>query len=176
MSLKSVVSPQFIEEMISVAKKSVEGNFVEVGVYKGGTAFHLTNIAKEQNRKIYLYDTFSGMPFSSKEHNDFHEIGDFDDTDYDDVKNALPYAEVIKGIFPSSAIPMGKIAFAHIDCDQYQSVLESTKYILPLMNKGGVIWFDDAPDLEGALLAVEELFGKDNYEYSELGKIYKVVD
>lgn len=176
MSLPSVVIREVIEELEHTAKNSPPGNFIEVGVYKGGTASYLTRIAKEQNRKVFLYDTFEGIPFTSEDKKDFHKVGDFSDTDYETVKNSLPYATVVKGIFPSSAVSMSDIAFAHIDCDQYQSVFESVKYILPLMVKGGIIWFDDAPDLEGALLAVEDLFGKDNYEISKTGKIYKIVD
>ena len=51
--LPSVVAKEVISALIRRAKVSPQGNFVEVGVYKGGTAWHLSKLAEEQNRKIY---------------------------------------------------------------------------------------------------------------------------
>lgn len=176
MSLKSVVIQEVIEDLVDTASKSPPGAIIEVGVYKGGTAWHLSKVAQEQNRKIYLYDTFEGIPFSDEDKGDFHEVEDFKDTSFEDVKSAIPYAEVVKGIFPDSAVTMEPVAFAHIDCDQYRSITESVNYLLPLMVNGGILWFDDAPDLKGALNAVNDLFGEGNYNYSNKNKIYKVID
>ena len=36
-----------------------EGNFAELGVYKGNTAAILARYATIQNRKLYLFDTFT---------------------------------------------------------------------------------------------------------------------
>lgn len=173
MSLPSVVPLAHIEGLYTMASSTPNGAFVEVGVYKGGTASYLTHLAEIQGRKVYLYDTFEGIPFSDD--GDFHVVGDFNDTSYEDVKNALPYASVVKGIFPGSAIPMESVAFAHIDCDQYRSIIESVNYLLPLMVKGGVIWFDDVDDhLPNTMKAITEMFG-DKYAYSKTGKVYTVI-
>ena len=75
------------------------------------------------------------------------------------MKHALPGAIVIKGVFPESAIPTGPVAFVHLDCDQYQSIMDSVCYLLPKMLPGGVIWFDDYGHLDGATRAVDALFG-----------------
>lgn len=175
MSLPSVVISSVINDMVECASNTPAGAFVEVGVFQGGTAFHLTKLATQQNRKIYLYDTFEGIPFKNEEKGDFHNIGDFNETSYETVKKALPTATVVKGIFPSSAVSMVPISFAHIDCDQYQSIVDSVNYLMPFMVKGGIFWFDDAPDLTGALNAVNDLFGIGNYAKSKTGKIIKVV-
>lgn len=153
--LPSAVSSDVIERMISTAQKTPEGCFIEVGVYKGGTASHLTELAIKQKRKIYLYDTFEGMPFHDKV--DLHKVGDFADTDYNSVKLSLPYANVIKGIFPQSAIEMPAIAFAHLDVDQYLSYKSSISYIKNKIVKGGIIWIDDY-SMKGCRLAVQEEF------------------
>lgn len=176
MSLPSVVSKIVIEDLLNTAQTAPVGAFVEIGVYKGGTANLLSSIAEEQNREIFLYDTFEGIPFQNEEKGDFHVVGDFSDTSYEYVRDSIPYATVVKGIFPCSAVPMSNIAFVNVDCDQYQSITETVRYLTPLMVKGGIFWFDDAPDLEGALNAVNELFGEGNYQFSSTGKIYKVVD
>jgi O-methyltransferase len=130
------------------------GAFVEVGVYKGGTARFLNQVACEQNRALYLYDTFEGMPYADTI--DRHKIGDLGDTSFETVQADLPYATVIKGIFPQSAVEMGPIAFVHLDCDQYRAYKESLEYFSTRMVPGGVIWCDDATVLEGANKAFRE--------------------
>lgn len=154
--LPSVVAKEVISALIRRAKVSPNGSFVEVGVYKGGTAWHLSKLAEEQNRKIYLYDTFEGIPYKDKI--DSHKVGDFKDTSYDKIVEAIPYAQVIKGIFPDSAVEMEEISFVHFDCDQYKSIIDGVNYLLPKMVKGGIMWFDDYGALHGATKAVHELF------------------
>lgn len=156
--LVSVVCPHIITSLVEVAEKSPKGCFVEVGVYKGGTDSRLTEIAEKQGREIFLYDTFEGMPFKGE--HDSHPVGDFGDTDYDTVKNSLPYAKVIKGIFPESAIKMPKVAFAHIDVDQYKSYIDCIEHLSPLMVEGGIMWFDDYC-LPAAKKAILEKFNQD---------------
>ena len=180
MTLESAVPQYVIDDLIQIARNTPEGCIVEVGVWKGGTAWHLSNLAQEQNRQIFLYDTFEGIPYKS--HYDYHNVGDFGDTDYELVKKSIPYATVIKGLFPDSAITMPPVAFLHVDVDQYQSVLNTVRYMEPFMVKGGIIWFDDAPAPEGSLpgtvngahWALEELYGK-NYILSASGKGYVVI-
>lgn len=144
-------------ELVEVAGSAPEGCIVEVGVYKGGSASYLTELAEKQGRQIFLYDTFTGIPFQSEY--DKHAVGDFNDTSYEAVKAALPYATVTQGLFPASAIPMPKIAFAHIDVDQYQSYLDCIRFLSPMMVSGGVMWFDDY-ELDGGKKAVDELIGE----------------
>jgi O-methyltransferase len=182
MSLPSAVPQNIIDSLVALASTAPEGNFIEVGVYQGGTAWHLNKLAEEQNRKIYLYDTFEGIPFSGEL--DYHKVGDFSDTDYETVRDALPYATVVKGIFPESAVEMENIAFVHLDCDQYQSVIDSIAYLKPKLVKGAIIWFDDAigdksyigtpGQVNGADFAMRELYGT-NYEISDCGKPYVIV-
>ena len=162
----SAVSQFIIDSLVNKLKDSPKGCFVEVGVYKGGTASRMTEIAEDQNRKIFLYDTFEGIPF--KDEIDSHPVGDFGDADYETVKNLLPYAKVVKGIFPESAVKMPKIAFAHIDVDQYKSYADCIDYLSPLMVKGGIMWFDDY-HLEGARTAILERFKQEDLILADCG-------
>jgi len=154
--LPSLVNSGVINAMINIAKQTPPGIFVEIGVYKGGTAWHLCKLAEEQNRKIYLYDTFEGIPYKNQV--DSHNIGDFKDTSYEKIVEALPYATVVKGIFPDSAVDMENISFVHFDCDQYKSIIDGVNYLRSKMVKGGIMWFDDYGVLYGATKAVNELF------------------
>ena len=146
-----------LTELVALARTTPDGCLVEVGVYQGGSAWYLSEICFEQRRALYLYDTFTGIPY--KDPVDSHKIGDFADTSWERVSELFPTAHVIPGIFPASAIPMPPIAFAHLDCDQYRSVRESAEYLAPRMVSKGVMWFDDSPCLEGAHQAVREVFG-----------------
>jgi len=165
--LPSLVDPGVINAMINRAKQTPPGIFVEVGVYKGGTAWHLCKLAKQQNRKIYLYDTFEGIPY--KDPVDSHKIGDFKNTSYEKIVKELPYATVVKGIFPDSAVEMEDISFVHFDCDQYKSIIDGVSYLRSKMIKGGVMWFDDYAVLKGATKAIYELFSKEqiNIDYTK---------
>ena len=167
MYLESIVAPETIRELLKFAGSTPPGAFVEVGVYKGGTASHLTQLAEEQQRDVFLYDTFEGIPYSSDK--DWHKVGDFaEGVDYASIVEALPYAKISKGIFPASALPMGPIAFLHLDCDQYQSVIDSLAYLKDQLVEDAVVWFDDAPcqnwrighGRNGADVALRELFGE----------------
>jgi O-methyltransferase len=156
----SLVGASVIDELVKTAKKTPAGCFVEVGVYKGGTAWHLAKLAEIQNRKIFLFDTFTGIPYKGEF--DPVVVGTFNETSFDDVRCAIPYATIVQGIFPQSVeekeIDLPPIAFVHLDCDQYQSIREAVIFLSPQMVSGGVMWFDDYACLEGATKAVDELF------------------
>ena len=152
--LHSLVSEDNTAAFVAQAKATGPGCFVEVGVYKGGTAWNLARAAQEQARPCYLYDTFAGIPY--RETFDPHAVGDFSDTSIEAIRRAIPYATVTAGVFPESAIEMGPVAFVHLDCDQYRSYADALRYFQPRMISGGVIWCDDADALEGAGRAVRE--------------------
>jgi len=167
----SVVAPATIASLVEIAESAPKrGCFVEVGVYKGGTAFHLARVAREQGRRIYLFDTFEGIPYTDKEMGDRHEVGDFNDVKMADVVAAIPDAIVVKGVFPQSMIPLPLIAFVHIDADQYESIFLAVRALEPHMMKGGIMVFDDWGALEGATNAIKDLFDGDRIEITSAGK------
>lgn len=166
----SQVGPDTIKAMLAVARQAPPGPFVEVGVYKGGTAWHLGELALEQDRELWLYDTFAGIPFAGPR--DSHKVGDFGDADYAAVQRAIPHARLVMGIFPESAygpryFPKRLVAFAHLDCDQERSYREALGFLIPRMAPGGFLWFDDAPCLSGAERAVLERFPRERITLTE---------
>jgi hypothetical protein len=153
--LISLIHPLALEEMLYYARKTPDGAFVEVGVYQGGSAIEIDKIAREQGRECFLYDTFTGIPYQGEY--DSCKVGDFADTSYEIVRDKIPHAHVVKGVFPCSAVSMPPVAFLHLDCDQYQSFKDALTYMVPKMVKGGLIWLDDV-GLEGARMAAKEVF------------------
>lgn len=162
----SHVSGEKIERLCSEAAACHPGCFVEFGVYKGGSAFHLARVAREQGRKLYLFDTFSGMPF--KDEGDRIDAGEFHSTSVAEVQALIPEAIICPGVFPSSMVETGPIAFAHIDCDQQRSVRDAWRVFSPLMVRGGRMMFDDVILVNGARVAFDEVIGnvlKSEIEY-----------
>lgn len=153
----------FIRETV-MKLNNIEGSICEVGVYKGGTA-KLIFESMNKAHKLFLFDTFSGIPNKS-EFDNFHKIGDFYDSPYDEIINYFSKynnVEVYKGIFPNDTgfnIQEQKFKLVHLDVDTYQSYLESLNFIYPRMVKGGYIIFDDynEPSCQGATIAVDKFF------------------
>jgi predicted O-methyltransferase YrrM len=154
-----------IERIEAMARQMPPGVFVEFGVFRGGTARTLANVAEEQERELHLFDTFTGIPFKGPR--DVHSVSDFGATSEKEVRELIPTAIFHVGIFPTTMPDkLGRIAFCHIDADQEQSYRDAIRLFSPLMVKGGVMWFDDYGCFGGVTAAVDEAFGdrivKDN--------------
>lgn len=158
--------------MVRLARLTPPGPFLEVGVYKGGSAQRLYEVAQEQGRALYLFDTFTGIPVKSEV--DHHNIGDFADTDLDIIRKELPMARIYVGVFPDS-LPgtlIQGIAFVHVDCDQHDSVDACIVRLYPYMVKSGIMLFDDYEVLDGARQAVDHWIDPHEIHKTDKGKAY----
>ena len=157
-----------ITELVGFAAKHAQGDVIELGVYKGGSAAAIAwaLASRDVERTLHLCDTFEGMPESKLW--EWHRSGDFGDTAYESVAGRLrallpdfPFC-FHQGLFSQtlSALPQLSFCFAHVDADLYESVRESCEYTYPRMGRGGIIVFDDygAPTCPGATRAVNEFF------------------
>ena len=144
------------------------GDVWECGVYRGGTAAMLAKIISESgtDKKLFLFDTFAGMPATDKGR-DLHQEGDFSDTSAEQVEafiNAPDVAVLRKGYIPDTfaGLESHRIALAHIDVDIYKSVIDSLEFIWPRLSSGGFVVLDDYgfPSCPGALQAVDEFFAR----------------
>jgi O-methyltransferase len=145
----------------------LEGECIEVGSYRGGTAKLVSEMLLRHRPEVelHLFDTFEGMP----EQLSLDEVGmrgAFADTSLQQVQRLLannPMVSLHQGIFPAS-MPKGfdtkRFRFAHIDVDIESSVLDCLAFIYPRMVPGGVIVIDDYghPNCPGATRAVEQFF------------------
>jgi O-methyltransferase len=124
--------------------KNVEGDIIEVGVYKGGSLKKIAEHAKSWCKRIIGYDTFTGIP----EHTfdlDKNLIGLFSDTSIEGVRQLLTGlpVELVKGEFKHEGHEMRPVSFAHLDVDTYQSNVECLRFLLPRMRVGTTIVVDD---------------------------------
>lgn len=141
----------------------LDGDFAEIGVYRGGTAKLLANITDRAKRELHLFDTFDGMPETDSR--DLHTAGDFADTSLADVKRFLADHGSVhfhQGLFPDTAGPVKEKRFAlvHVDVDIASSVEACCEFFYPRLVPGGVMVFDDygMTSCPGAKLATDTFF------------------
>lgn len=135
------VSSQETQTILKLARDHLgsAGDFVEFGCYAGDTSILLAEIIKNTPQKLYLYDSFEGLP--EKQPQDQSDIGkDFQKgaltTSKQELKKRflrtnLPVPIIKKAWFNElkpEDIP-SKIAFAFLDGDFYDSIKTSFKLI-----------------------------------------------
>jgi len=148
--------------------KRTPGNVLEIGVYRGGTLVTLTKALKEicPQFKVVGVDTFTGHPYSDG--HPVHPIGKYSDVTKEDLEKFFESKNLnehiilkvgkIEEIF--NLLNLKNISFAHIDCDLYTAVKFCAEQIPKIMNKHGVIYFDDYghEHCPGATKAIKEVF------------------
>ena len=182
-----------------VYKNNVPGDIVECGVWRGGMMQIVarTLISEAQNdsgpsnlRKLWLFDTFEGMPAPSHqldrdmykgEHasakmkrepkigpNGTHTIWCL--ADLEDVVNGMkltdyPTSQIkyVKGLVEDTlpAHSLEKISILRVDTDWYSSTKHILESLYEKVVSGGVIIFDDYESWEGARTAVNEFFAEE---------------
>lgn len=177
-----------IEAVKYVVRNGIEGDFVECGVWRGGSvmAMALTLMRLGSKRNIHLYDTFAGM--TAPGHDDVTTSGDpasakfrrlkSGDSTADWCRSSLP--EVTENVIgtgydasrfffhegrveetlPSEAPE--KIALLRLDTDFYDSTRHELIHLYPLLSHGGVLILDDYGHWQGARKAVDEYIREHN--------------
>jgi hypothetical protein len=170
----SVVAKNDKAILSAIANSSpMGGAFAEVGVYLGGTAWHLAKIARIRDVNLYLYDTFKGLPYCHTEKGDSLEVGMFEDTSAALVRSSIPDAIICEGIFPDTLVDMGPLSFVHCDCDQYEAINQTILKLYPILVPGGIMVFDDYYHLKGATDVVDEYFKNPRFTPGNKAVVFK---
>lgn len=168
------VSASETEKIIEIAKRCllVDGDFVELGCYRGDTSLLLAELLVEKSvensvKKLWIYDSFEGLPEKSSE--DESVVGK-------DFKSGELFAtkKEVKGRFLRAGLPVPiikkawfddltdedlpeKVAFAFLDGDFYESIRDSLRLVESKMSKNGVIIVHDYNNLAlpGVMRAVD---------------------
>jgi O-methyltransferase len=144
------------------------GDFVETGSFIGTSAVIMLSILKDFdrcNRKLWVYDSFEGLPSPSPEDRNQGIQGAFSITVEDFQKNLISagvYSEtnpiITKGWFKDT-LPHTKaeqIAFLRLDGDLYESTWEALLYLYDRVINGGIIYVDDYGSFNGCSKAVNK--------------------
>ncbi len=176
------VSERETEKIVEIARDQLEipGDYVEFGCYKGDTSLMLAEVLRDGHdancgklvekpkKRLWIYDSFEGLP--EKNAKDESVLGrDFKGGELFVTKRevkerflraGLPVPVIKKAWFNelSDADLPGKISFAFLDGDFYESIMDSLKLAAPRMVEGGVVVVHDYgnPALPGVRKAVEE--------------------
>jgi O-methyltransferase len=153
-----------LETLLKLAREvhaaGVPGDFVECGVWKGGSAAVLAStMARHDNRRIWLFDNFTGMPEPGPQ--DGEEARGYEGLcrgSEDEVRDALlraavplrravfrigQFSETLSWELPS------EIALLHVDSDWYLNVLSCLRALYPRVTDGGFVILDDFGHWEG---------------------------
>ncbi|MBR3332270.1 class I SAM-dependent methyltransferase [Candidatus Saccharibacteria bacterium] len=164
------VSGEETDKILEIARGCLEcgGDFVELGCYKGDTSLLLAEILKDTEKKLFIYDSFEGLP--EKSNKDESTIGkEFKGGELCVTKREvkerflranLPVPVIKKAWFnelTTEDLPE-RIAFAFLDGDFYESIRDSLKLVESKMANKGVIIVHDYNNLAlpGVRKAVDE--------------------
>ena len=187
-----------MESVRYIHRNNVPGDFVECGVWRGGMMQIVarTLISETLNdpnpsklRKLWLFDTFEGMPAPSHEldrdmykgehasakmkrepkigPNGTHTIWCL--ADLEDVVSGMELTEYptthlnyVKGLVEDT-LPKNspeKISILRVDTDWYSSTKHILNSLFEKVVSGGVVIFDDYESWEGARTAINEFFNE----------------
>ena len=129
---------------------SIPGDYVECGVWHGFSFAIATDFLEFEkvNKKLYLYDTYKGIPpeFNSENRNQtvYEREGDI----YPEVCKRFskyPNVKVVQGTVPESFAKEcpDKIAFLHVDMNSSKSEIAALEALYDRVSVGGIILFDD---------------------------------
>lgn len=175
-----------------ILENNIAGDFVECGVYKGFNVALMILAIKywgskdDLNRKIFLYDTFTGMTNPTKydykknkltyqeniDRQKKFQMKDYNLRCYYDIAALKEYLNIfeyknliyLKGnvidTIPNNNHYQKKISFLRLDTDFYVSTKHELDHLYDSVISGGVIISDDYNTWEGAKKACDEFFEK----------------
>lgn len=128
----------------------VEGDFLEVGVWRGGSGCLMAMADQRKGRRVFLADTFSGV-VKAGTHDTSYRGGEHADTGVDLVVELAGRCQVVDkvrvlvGMFPekNAELVSEKLALVHIDVDVFESARDILLWAAPRLVRGGVVIFDD---------------------------------
>lgn len=162
-----------LRELRAVLHKDIPGDIVELGCYKGKTSLAIQRLIQTQQseKQLYVYDSFAGLPPKVGKDNspagDQFMQGELSASKKDVIRlfkqSGLPMPIVKKAWFNelvSTDLP-DVVAFAFLDGDFYESILDSLKIVWSKLAAGAIIVVDDYQNesLPGAQRAVDEWLG-----------------
>ncbi|MCO6008063.1 TylF/MycF family methyltransferase [Actinoallomurus purpureus] len=147
--------------MTTVLTDGIPGDFIETGVWRGGTCIFMRAILKAygiENRRVWVADSFQGMPpadssvhegdrrLASDRYNDLMAI------DLPTVRRNFEryglldrQVEFLPGWFRDTlpGAPIDRLAILRLDSDLYESTMETLVQLYPKLSPGGFVIIDD---------------------------------
>ena len=163
----------FILNIKQILNENIPGDLAELGVWRGNTASVLAHYATLSNRKVFIFDTFSGFDVRDLKGVDVNKDMGFSDTSLSMVRSVIGGAsdvcEFAPGYFPSTILAIhmnSSFSIVHLDCDLYEPMKAGLEFFYPRMPKGGLFLLHDYSSnfWDGAKKAIDE-FCLDHNEF-----------
>lgn len=171
-----------VESVRYVVRNEIPGTFVECGVWRGGSMMAVALTLRDlgvEDRDVYLYDTFTHMPYPGEkdvDHNGRHASEYYDEASEAEAFRYLSFEQVQQNLhgtgYPTERIHFVKgmvedtipdrapaqIALCRLDTDWYESTRHEMVHLWPRLAAGGVLIVDDYGHFQGCQEAVDEYF------------------
>jgi len=155
-----------------VLERSVPGDLIETGVWRGGASIFMRAILKaygDTDRTVWVADSFQGLPKPNAEKypadaGDVHWQYEELKVSFDEVKRNFEKYKLLDeqvrflvGWFSETlpAAPIKKLAILRLDGDMYESTMDALRALYPKVSIGGYVIVDDY-FLPGCRKAIEE--------------------
>lgn len=198
----TMISDRRMIENIQIAKfislNNIKGDFVECGVWRGGSALLVKMIFESYNNnsKVWLFDTFKGMTKPTNQDIDINgnpaidfykqnDNFDFNQWCYASIEE-VKYNFKVSGVkiencnfiegdvldtIPKVITQLKNICFLRLDTDWYQSTKLELEYLYPKIIKNGFLVIDDYGYWKGSKKATDEYFTK-----NKIKKYFSIID
>ena len=144
--------------------KYISGDWCEYGVAQGKTSALIAEVmlAESNDRMLWLYDSFEGLPQPHEKDILLHDIFQkktmaayegtisiperFVTSELESVTTDLSRFCITKGWITEESLRAKspeKISFAYLDMDFYQSTYDVISFLIERMHKGGIAVIDD---------------------------------
>jgi macrocin-O-methyltransferase TylF-like protien len=176
----TLLTKDFFEAMLSATSElgsiaSMSGDWVQVGVWKGGGALFLRALMKDLGvpSRLHLYDTFDGCRAGSlsqpedKAFSDALALTDVTDSYEQAARSLLGSFDLSEKVHfhkgdirqaDKSDVP-DEISLLHLDVDFYEPTLSALQLLYECVVPGGIILIDDYYlDLVNCRQAVDDFF------------------
>jgi O-methyltransferase len=153
-----------------VLRDEIPGDFVETGVWRGGSCILMRGILRAygvKDRRVWLADSFAGLP-KSTHREDLH----WDFERYSQLAVSLEQVEenfrkydlldgqvcFLKGWFKDTlpSAPIEQIAVLRLDGDLYESTWDAISALYPKLAPGGFLIVDDYGGIDSCRKAIHD--------------------
>ena len=165
-----------------IVKNNIPGDFAECGVWNGGAmllaAFALRHFG-DTSRKIYLYDTFAGMPRPDaidKRWDGADPLPTWEQAQKQGQQWGFGGTlEMVREVMAKSSYPMDQLIFVEgmvedtipgtipdqlallrLDTDFYKSTYHELTHLYPKLSSGGILIIDDYGQFQGSRIATDQ--------------------
>lgn len=164
-----------------VIQESIEGDFLEAGVWRGGVGIMLRGVLSAydvKDRRVWLADSFEGLPhpdassYPLDADSNFHTFPELSVSKEEVQSNFSKYnllddqVVFLKGWFKDTLFdaPINKIALLRLDGDLYESTAQALEALYPKVSPNGFIIVDDYHCVPQCKQAIDDFFLKNKIQ------------